>query len=88
MSSTIKIGPLVVTRQSAIVLATGLVSGGLLMAKGKYIVAVATSISLAVVAYNVNCMSVGKCEAYAWFMAIMYTISMLIAIPFINKKIK
>jgi hypothetical protein len=83
--SSVTIGSLVMSRQAAIALVAGMVVSTSMIIKGRYAEGVAMSILIAVHSYGINCMSVGHCDTYAWFIAILLLI-VNVGTLFINKK--
>ncbi len=83
--SSVTIGSLVMSRQAAIILISGLAVSVSMMLKGMYTEGLAMSIFVAVNSYVVNCMTVGHCDTYAWVLAIVTLIFNILGL-FFNKK--
>ena len=83
--SSVTIGSLVMSRQAATILVAGLVATASMMLKGDYATGIGLAVAISMNSYSINCMSVGHCDTYAWFIVVLTLLTILIPLLFIKK---
>lgn len=82
-NSLVQVGSLRITRQALTICIAGILLACVLiftlgLSPGSVLAAAFILLAIFVAAYSVNCMVVGHCRIWAWFLAVLYVVNLIL----------